>query len=139
MGRKMVFNEKQENPSEMVWSKDLKLRWTVHREIANGDLSLDSHDEIGRLMDGMQVMNVDLCGMEGQVMSVADQLILTVGHGEATSQETNQELNRLAAALTEMTATANELVENIRQLMATAGVSLGRLMRPTLAATGMQV
>ncbi len=104
-------------------------------KIAEGDLSsditCDRSDEFKRLLDAMQKMNIDLRGLVGKVMGASDELISTVGTVKATSLETNQgvdrqrqEVNQLATALTQMTATANEVAENIHQLMVTAGESL---------------
>ncbi len=96
-----------------------------------GEIQCERQDEFGRLMDAMRTMNDDLRRLVGQIVNSTDDVVSTVGQVESASEQTDQqvtrqraELEQLATALNEMTATANEVAENIARLATSADQSL---------------
>jgi methyl-accepting chemotaxis protein len=109
---------------------------TRHIErITSGDLSQDINtkcdNEFKRLLNSMQQMHQDLRAHVGHVAATSEQLVATVDEADQAAHLTNeavneqkQELDLLASALTEMTATAVEVTENIQKLSDSADESL---------------
>ena len=103
--------------------------------IAAGDLSqsitCNRNDEFKRLLGSMQKMNHDLSSLVSKVATTSDQLIHTIEEVDNSANLTNsavehqkQELEALATSLTEMTASATHVAENINHLAATASESM---------------
>lgn len=93
------------------------------REISEGNLSLNidvkSKDEIGALQQGMQTTIVKLRDTVSQMMSVTEQLgVASNNIGDSASQtrdgvyKEQAELAQLTTAITEMTATVQEVANN---------------------------
>lgn len=105
------------------------------KRIADGDLSIDiehrSRDEFKQLLDAMQTMNGDLRRLVGKIGDTSQDLGSTVEAVDAGCSKTNeaaesqrQELDYLATSLTEMTATAGTVAEDINELATTADESM---------------
>jgi methyl-accepting chemotaxis protein len=105
------------------------------RRIADGDLSLDiehhSRDEFKQLLDAMQTMNGDLRRLVGKIADTSGDLGSTVVAVDQAASNTNeaarrqrQELDHLATAITEMTATADSVAVDINELAAAADESM---------------
>ncbi|MES9850542.1 MAG: HAMP domain-containing methyl-accepting chemotaxis protein [Candidatus Thiodiazotropha sp. L084R] len=103
--------------------------------IASGDLSQEiscnRNDEFKRLLGAMQRMNHDLSGLVGKVATTSDSLVKTVDEVNNSSELTNsavenqkQELELLATSLTQMTASATHVTENINYLASSATDSM---------------
>ncbi|MCG7897809.1 MAG: methyl-accepting chemotaxis protein [Candidatus Thiodiazotropha weberae] len=103
--------------------------------IASGDLSQDitcnRNDEFKRLLGAMQRMNHDLSGLVGKVANTSESLVMTIDEVNNSSEKTNlavthqkQELDLLATSLSEMTASATHVSENINHLASSATDSM---------------
>ncbi|MCG7982769.1 MAG: methyl-accepting chemotaxis protein [Candidatus Thiodiazotropha lotti] len=103
--------------------------------IASGDLSQEitcnRNDEFKRLLGAMQKMNYDLSGLVGKVANTSESLVMTIDEVNNSSEKTNlavthqkQELDLLATSLSEMTASATHVSENINHLASSATDSM---------------
>ncbi|MCP3867834.1 MAG: methyl-accepting chemotaxis protein [Gammaproteobacteria bacterium] len=103
--------------------------------IAHGDLSKEivhrSNDEFKLLLDAMQKMNGDLRQMVSRTVGTSDDLITTIETVEKASSGTEDAVNRqrleldpIATALVEMTATAENVAEDINRLAGIADESM---------------
>ncbi|MCG8488363.1 MAG: methyl-accepting chemotaxis protein [Chromatiales bacterium] len=103
--------------------------------IASGDLSQEitcnRNDEFKRLLGAMQKMNRDLSGLVGKVATTSESLVQTIEEVNNSSEKTNvavtnqkQELDLLATSLSEMTASATHVSENINHLASSATDSM---------------
>jgi len=105
------------------------------QQIAEGDLTADiacgRNDEFRSLLDSMSVMNNDLRKLISKVAHTVSEVANTVTHVQMASDQTNQnvsrqriELETLSTALNQMSATANEVTNNISRLAESAENSM---------------
>jgi methyl-accepting chemotaxis protein len=88
--------------------------------LANGDLTVqitvDSKDEVGRLMGAMQLMTGKLSEIIGEVRGAANQLSNAAGQVSSTAQSLSQSSSEQAAAVEETTSSMEQMTASIGQI-----------------------
>ena len=101
----------------------------VARALAEGNLSIqvkvDSKDEVGQLMSGMQAMIKKLAQIIGEVRTSADNLTSASGQVSATAQALSQSSSEQAASVEETTASMEQMTASIMANTENAKVTNG--------------
>lgn len=115
-------------------SRGMRKAVLLASKIAAGDLSYSvpnrDRDEIGQLLDGLDTMQRNLRNMIGQISEATSSLETSAQQVYTACDKSNEniklqqsEINLVATAMNEMSATVNEVAKNAEATAASAGAS----------------